>query len=397
MIKHTFSNDTEILYKGSEIDGENLRPETPPIYMSTAYIMDDLEDLHNTTNAGGYTYNRTKNPNRDCISELISYLENGEKTIIFSSGMAAISTSLLSFLNNGDHVLANSALYGETIDFMNNYLSHYGIEATYVDFTDIEAVKNAIKPNTKILYTEIIANPLTVVVDIDAVSKAAHAAGAMVVVDSTFTTPYVIKPLDHGADLVVHSLTKYFGGHSDVTAGSITGAAKLVDQAYSFQHLLGSCSDANSSWLLLRSARTMGLRVKKQLENAQRLAAALEKNPHVSKVNHPSLSVHPQHELAEKLFLEGYGAMLSFSVEDNRDKLNLFMRKLKYVSYLPTLGGFRTSLSHPVSSSHADVPEPVRLKMGIHEGLMRVSVGIEDIDDLIYDFEQALEVFEKVR
>ncbi|MGE5627071.1 MAG: trans-sulfuration enzyme family protein [Solirubrobacterales bacterium] len=397
MDKHTFSNDTEILYKGSEIIGENLRPESPPIYMSTAYIMEDLEELHNTTDAGGYTYNRTKNPNRDSIAELISYLENGEKTIIFSSGMAAISTSLLSFLNCGDHVLANSALYGETIDFMNNYLSHYGIEATYVDFTNIEAVKKAIRPNTKILYTEIIANPLTVVVDIDAISNAAHEAGAMVIVDSTFTTPYVIKPLDHGADLVVHSLTKYFGGHSDVTAGSLTGNTNLVDKAYSFQHLLGSCSDANSSWLLLRSARTMGLRVKKQLENAQKLAAALEKNPHVSKVNHPSLAVHPQHELAEKLFLKGYGAMLSFSVEDNRDKLNLFMRKLKYVSYLPTLGGFRTSLSHPVSSSHADVPEPVRLKMGIHEGLMRVSVGIEDIDDLIYDFDQALEVFDKVR
>lgn len=394
MLNHEFSMDTEILYRGGHVMGEKMHPETPPLYMSTAYIMEDLDDLYSTSAAGGYTYNRTKNPNRDCLAEVISYLEHGESTIIFSSGMAAISTSLLSFAGKGDHVLANSALYGETIDLLNNYLSCYGIEASYVDFTDIEAVKAAIRPNTKILYTEIIANPLTAVVDIKAVADAAHEKGAMVIVDSTFTTPYVISPLDFGADLVLHSLTKYFSGHSDITAGSITGSKKLVERAYSFQHLLGSCSDPNSSWLLLRSIRTMGLRVKKQLDNAQKLAEALSKNPHVKKVNHPSLECHPQHELAKKLFKEGYGAMLSFSVEDNRDKLNEFMHKLKYVKYLPTLGGYRTSLSHPVSSSHADVPEPVRLKMGIHEGLMRVSTGIEDIEDLIYDFEQALEVFE---
>lgn len=394
MGKTIFSNDTEILYNGGLVKGETMHPETPPIYMSTAYIMEDLDELYQTNSTGGYSYNRTSNPNRDCLADVITSLEGGAGTIICSSGMAAISLSLLTYAQKGDHILANSALYGESIDLLDNIISRYGIETTYVDFTDLEAVKKAVRPSTVLLYTEVIANPLTTVVNIKEISEIAHRANALLLVDSTFTTPFLIKPLIHGADVVIHSLTKYFGGHSDVTAGSITAASKdLLDKVYNIQVLFGCCVDPFSAWLCLRSVRTMGMRIKTQMANAEKLAVALNAHPKITRVNHPSLGTHPQHELAKSILTNGYGAVMSFSVADDRNKLNEFMHALKLVKYLPTLGGYRTTLSHPVSSSHMGVPEDIRLKMGIHEGLMRISVGAEDSNDLITDFNQALSVF----
>ncbi|WP_371367486.1 Cystathionine gamma-lyase [Sporomusa rhizae] len=394
MEKVTVSPDTEILYQGGQVRGETMHPETPPLYMSTAYIMKDLDELHETNSSGGYSYNRTSNPNRDCLADVITSLENGQGTIICSSGMAAISLALLTYAKQGDHILASLSLYGESIDLLDNVISRYGIQTTYVDFTDLEAVRKAVRPNTVLFYTEVIANPLTTVVNIKELSDIAHQASALVLVDSTFTTPFLIKPIVQGADVVIHSLTKYFGGHSDVTAGSITTATKeLLEKVYNIQVLFGCCSDPFAAWLCLRSVRTMSMRVKQQMSNAEKLAAALQAHPRVLRVNHPSLPGHPQHELAKNILTNGYGAIMSFSVADDRQKLNEFMHALRLVKYLPTLGGYRTTLSHPVSSSHMGVPEEVRLKMGIHEGLMRISVGIEDIDDLIADFTQALNVF----
>ena len=393
-MKEKFSNDTEILYIGGQIQGESMHPEAPAIYPSTAYIVADMDeyDYLNSGN-GGYFYSRSANPNRDSLSEAISYLENGEKTIVCSSGMAAISTALLTFGNNGKHIVANKRIYGETIELLNNMLSRFGVETTYVDFTDIEAVKNAIRPNTTIIYTEIIANPLITVVDIEKIVEIAHKANAIVMVDSTFTTPFVIKPLDFGVDIVIHSLTKFYNGHSDVTGGSITASKELVDKMYSSQLLLGCCLDPNSSWLALRGIRTMGLRVKKQLENAKILAETLSKNSHVCHVNYPSLEFHPQHELAKRIFTNGYGAMISISVEDNRDKVNAFMHQLELVKYLGSLGGYRTSISHPATAFRSHFSPEELLEMGMNEGLVRISVGIEDVNDLISDFNQALEVF----
>ncbi len=393
-MKGKLSNDTEILYKGGEIQGETMHPEATAIYPSTAYIMADMDEYdYINSGKGGYFYSRTANPNRDSLSEAISYLENGEKTIVCSSGMAAISTALLTFASNGNHIVANKSIYGETIELLNNMLTRFGVETTYVDFTDIEAVKNAIRPSTTILYTEIIANPLITVVDIEKIVEMAHRANSIVMVDSTFTTPFVIKPLDFGVDIVIHSLTKFYNGHSDVTAGSITASKELINKMYSAQLMLGCCLDANSSWLALRGIRTMGLRVKKQLENAKILAEALSKNHHVCHVNYPSLECHPQHELAKLIFTNGYGAMISFRVEDNRDKVNDFMHKLQLVKYLGTLGGYRTSIAHPATAFRFDFSPEELLKMGMNEGLIRISVGIEDVNDLISDFSQALEVF----
>lgn len=390
------TRETHILYAGSEPKLPIEHPETPPIYHSTANIIRDMDDYDFASTGGKYYYSRTANPNRDGVGEAISYLEKGERTLVCASGMAAISTAVLSLIKAGDHIVTSRSIYGETIEFFDNILKKLGVEVTYSDFTNLESVRAAIQPNTKMLYTEIIANPLIEVIDIDAIAKLAHSIDALVLVDSTFTTPLAIRPLEHGADIVIHSLTKYFGGHSDITGGSITGSEKLIKKIYSDFLLLGGCLDPNSAWLMLRSIRTMEMRVSKQFENAKKIAEALQADPHVRYVNYPTLSNHPQRELAARLMPKGCGAMLSFRVEDSRDKVNAFMHKLKVVKYLGTLGGYRTTIAHPATAFRNEfTPEKLK-EMGMEEGLIRISAGAEAVEDLIADFKQALTVFEKV-
>ncbi|WP_371377282.1 PLP-dependent aspartate aminotransferase family protein [Sporomusa aerivorans] len=390
------TRETNILYTGSEPRLPVERPETPPIYHSTANIICDMDDYDFASAGGKYYYCRTANPNRDGVAEAVSYLERGEQSLVCASGMAAISTAVLSLIKAGDHIVASRSIYGETIELFDNILKKFDVEITYSDFTNIDSVRMALKPNTKIVYTEIIANPLIEVVDIDAVSELAHSIGALVLIDSTFTTPLAIRPLEHGADIVIHSLTKYFGGHSDITAGSITGSKKLMKKIYSDYLLLGGCLDPNSAWLMLRSIRTMEMRVTRQFENARKIAEALQADPHVQYVNYPTLPHHPQRELAERLMPNGCGAMLSFRVEDDRTKVNAFMHKLKLVKYLGTLGGYRTSIAHPATAFRNEFTPKKLKEMGMEEGLIRISAGAEAIEDLIADFKQALAVFENV-
>ncbi|SDF03703.1 trans-sulfuration enzyme family protein [Sporomusa acidovorans] len=396
MMSNELTRATHILYTGGESKLPIERPETPPIYHSTANIIRDMDDYDFASNGGKYYYCRTANPNRDGVAEAVSYLEKGEQSLVCSSGMAAISTAVLSLIKAGDHIVASRSIYGETIELFDNILKKLNVEVTYSDFTNIDSVRESLKPNTKILYTEIIANPLIEVVDIDALSELAHGIGALVLVDSTFTTPLAIRPLEHGADIVIHSLTKYFGGHSDITAGSITGSKKLMKKIYSDFLLLGGCLDPNSAWLMLRSIRTMEMRVTKQFENARKIAEALQADPHVRYVNYPTLPNHPQRELAAKLMPNGCGAMLSFRVEDDRNKVNAFMHKLKLVKYLGTLGGYRTTIAHPATAFRNEFTPQKLKEMGMEEGLIRISAGAEAVEDLIADFKQALTVFENV-
>ena len=395
-MSNKLTRQTNILYTGSESKLPIERPETPPIYHSTANIIRDMDDYDFASTGGKYYYSRTGNPNRDGVAEAVSYLEKGEQSLVCSSGMAAISTAVLSLVKAGDHIVTSRSIYGETIELFDNILKKLGVEVTYSDFTDVNSVRAALRPNTKIFYTEIIANPLIEVIDIDALSKLAHSIGALVLVDSTFTTPLAIRPLEHGADIVIHSLTKYFGGHSDITAGSITGSEKLMKKIYSDYLLLGGCLDPNSAWLMLRSIRTMEMRVTKQFENAKKIAEALQGDPHVRYVNYPTLANHPQRELAARLMPNGCGAMLSFRVEDNRDKVNAFMHKLNLVKYLGTLGGYRTTIAHPATAFRNEFTPQKLKEMGMEEGLIRISAGAEAVEDLIADFKQALTVFEKV-
>lgn len=388
-----YKEDTQLLYEGCEMSGIVQDPEVPPIYHTTAYMIKDTDDYEFANGGGKYLYNRTANPNRDGLGTAISQLEKGEETLICSSGMGAISTVLLSLLKQGDHILFSKAIYGETIELADFILKDFGIDFDYADFTDLKQVKDGIKSNTKILYSEIIANPLTFVTDVDEISKIAHEKGALVVIDSTFTTPFVIKPLLHGADIVVHSLTKYFGGHSDITGGSITSSREMIKKIRPKYLLLGCCMDPNTAWLTLRSIKTMGMRVRAQMNNAQKLANALSENPLVKAVHHPSIQSHPQHELAKKIFDYGWGAMISFRVADDREKVNEFMHRLQLVKYMGTLGGIRTTIAHPATAFRNEFSQEELEKMGMYEGLIRISTGAEDIDDLIEDFNQALEVF----
>lgn len=376
-----------------DIEGIADNPEVAPIYHATAYCVKDTNDYNFANNGGKYFYNRTANPNRDCLGESISYLEHGEKTIVCSSGMAAISTTLLGLLKKGDHAVISKAIYGETIELIELMLEKYGIEVTFADFTNTDEIEKAIKKNTVLLYTEIIANPLTLIVDIEKVTEIAHRHNALIVVDSTFTTPFVIKPIDKGADIVIHSLTKYFGGHSDITGGSITTTKEMVKKLMPAYLLLGCCMDPNTAWLTSRSIKTMGMRVKKQNKNAEILANALSKNPKVKVVYHPSIVTHPQHELAKSIFTNGYGAMMSFRVEDDLNKVNEFMHRLKIVKYMGTLGGIRTTIAHPATAFRNEFTAKQLIQMGMHEGLIRISTGAEEVDDLIQDFNNALEVF----
>ncbi|MBQ9421262.1 MAG: aminotransferase class I/II-fold pyridoxal phosphate-dependent enzyme [Lachnospiraceae bacterium] len=388
------SRDSEMIYRGSTFGKEILDPDCPPIWHSTACRVADMDDYDFANNGGKYYYNRTAAPNRDMLGDAVSFMESGEASIITSSGMAAISTTLLTNLKTGDHILSSKSIYGETIELMDGLLKNMGIVTDYADFTDLDDVRAHITPETKILYTEIISNPLIRVTDIDAISAMAKEIGALTVVDNTFSTPFVIRPLEHGADIVIHSLTKFFGGHSDITGGSITASKAIIDRMNPNFLLLGGCMDPNTAWLALRSIRTMKLRVERQMENAAKLADALSKDGRVRYVNYPTLSYHPQHALAERLLTKGCGPMLSFRVEDSRDKVNAFIRALSMVQYLGTLGGYRTSLAHPATAFRNEfTPEQLKA-MGLQEGLIRISVGIEEPEDIIGDIVNALSVFD---
>jgi Cystathionine beta-lyases/cystathionine gamma-synthases len=386
-----YNFETGILEAGAYFAFSASEPEALPIHMSTAHNVKDLDDLQKRYDEHGFCYNRNRNPNRTALAELMTYIEGGEASIACSSGMAAISTALLANTKAGDHILSDKTLYGETIEIFTKILAKYGVETTFADFTDIEQVKKSIRPNTALLYTETVSNPLISVPDIKAVSEIAHANGAILIIDNTFMTGALVKPLDLGADIVVSSLTKFANGHSDAVCGAVTGAAKYVDKAYELQVLLGTQSDPFSSWLVCRGIRTLNLRVRKQAENAAALAKMFEESEYVEAVYHPSLESHPQHELAVKEFGELFGGMLSIELPEDRDKMNKFMDNLHICHYAMTLGGYRTTMSYPPMSSHSDMSKEERMAIGISDGLLRISVGIENTEDLLNDFRQALE------
>lgn len=394
----SFQEDTRILYEGHHVNGMDISPEAFPLFMTSAFHMGNLDQVEQMYDEKAYTYIRTRNPNRKALADVITYLEQGKDTMIFSSGMGAITTTYFALFQPGDHMVCNENIYGETFDAITSLLTNYGVTADFVPFDNLDAVKAAIRPNTKMLYTEVASNPTDRLCDIGALADIAHETSALLMVDNTFTTPICIKPITLGADIVINSLTKFLNGHSDALAGSITvNDMDLYEKIHSVRMLTGTSGCPFASWIVFRGIHTAALRIKTQCENAAKLALALEKNPHVLCVNHPAVESHPQHDLAKKLFSSPYRAtgMLSFEMPDDREKINAFMDKLHIATYAPTLGGIRTTLSYPLLSSHMHVPEEDRKKMHITGGLMRISTGIEDADDLIKDFTNVLRVFDE--
>lgn len=391
------SNKTEIMYHRTyKADAVNLlKPEAFPLFTATAFTANSLAEIKEAYRQG-YTYIRTNNPDRDVLASMVTLVEApgmDRDSLIFSSGMAAISTTLGAILKPGDHVICNRNIYGETFDVFGKMYKKFGIESDLVDMDDFANIERAMKPNTKLIYAEVCANPTMNLIDIPAVAELAHKNGAMLMMDNTFTTAVSIQPLVLGADIVISSMTKFMNGHSDAVLGCMTSTHEVIETVRPMRMLYGTPADPFASWMVIRGMETMYLRVEKQMENAAKLAAFFEADPHVIKVNHPSLDSFKQRALAKKLWPAGDHAMtgmmsIILNTEDE-EKINKFMEKLQYVHYATTLGGIRTTLNHPVTSSHSHMPDADRRKMGITPGMFRVSVGIEDIEDLINDFKGA--------
>jgi cystathionine gamma-synthase len=395
------SIESDILYsRNFKKDAVNiLKPEAFPMFTCTAFTANSLKEIKEAY-AQGYTYVRTNNPDRDVLASMVTALEApglDRDTLIFSSGMASISTTLCTLLKPGDHCICNRNIYGETFDVFGKLLAKFGIETDLVDMDDIKNIEAAIKPNTKLIYAEVCANPTMNLIDIPAVAELAHKNGALMMMDNTFTTAVSIQPLTLGVDIMISSMTKFMNGHSDAILGCMTSTHEIIEKVRPMRMLYGTPGDPMPSWMMIRGMETIFLRVQKQMSNAAKLAAFFEADPHVIKVNHPSLDSFPQRAIAKKLWKkdEAMTGMMSIILNtEDEAKIDKFMLKLQYAHYATTLGGLRTTLNHPVTSSHSHMPDADRRKMGITPGMFRISVGIENPDDLIADFKQALAVLD---
>ncbi len=365
---------------------------TTPIYQTTTFAFSKAEEARKAVagESGRYAYTRWGNPTTVRLEKKLASLEGAEDAAFFSSGMAAISTSVLAFLSAGDHAIAIRDVYGGTFELMSKILPRLGVKTTLVDPEDQQAMKDAVRPNTKLVLIETPTNPTLKVVDIAKTAEIAHGAGALLFVDNTFASPINQRPIEFGADLVLHSATKYLNGHADVTAGAAVGDREKVEKINHLRRDLGGTLDPLASWLVLRGMKTMALRVRAQNESAMALAEFLFRHKKVKAVHYPGLKGHPQHALAKKQ-MSGYGGMMSFELNGSMEDAKRLTERLKIALLAASLGGVETLVSQPSLMTHTQLTAEERAKTGIPESLIRLSVGIEDKEDLIADFKQALE------
>jgi methionine-gamma-lyase len=369
-----------------------LKPVSAPIYESTTFRYDTVEEgaALGVDRGSGFYYTRWGNPTTAELEARIAALEGGEMAIATGSGMGAISTVILGLLQAGDHLVAPRAVYQAAHELFAQVLPRYGIAATLLDTVDATAYEAALRPQTRVLYVETPNNPLLEITDIAAVARLARAHGALTVVDNTFATPYNQTPLALGADLVVHSATKYLGGHADVTAGMIVGRRDLLLQLRPRFRIYGPVLDPFAAWLVLRGVKTLGLRMERHNENALALARALVRHPRVERVHHPGLPDHPGRAVAQRQ-MRGFGGMVSLEVRGGMQAGAAVVEALRTAVLAVSLGSVETLVTHPASTTSVGIPPQDRARAGIREGLIRVSVGLEDLDDLVADFTQALE------
>jgi cystathionine beta-lyase/cystathionine gamma-synthase len=335
-------------------------------------------------------YSRYGNPTHEQVEAVMAALEGGEAAMVTASGMGAISTSVLSLLERGDHVVAQRNLYANTTALLENLLPRWGIECTFVDQTSAERWAEALRLNTKLIYAETPTNPLMRLTDLQAVAALGKTRGITTIVDNTFATPINQRPLQYGVDVVVHSATKYLGGHSDITAGVIIGSPEFIERAWRFHIVMGAALSPFDAWLLLRGLRTLGLRVERHNQNGLMLARFFESHPKIERVNYPGLESHPQHELAREQ-MNGFTGMMSVELRGGYETAERFISSLKLGSYAASLGGFETLLVHPAAMWGDTLTDAQRRAMEVGDNLVRISVGLEDEGDLIDDFSQALE------
>lgn len=390
MTKKSF--ETLAVHAGAEPVEKHFGAVSVPIYNASLFAFSDAETggkIHNYE-AEGYFYSRLGNPTTDALEKALCELEGGEDALCFASGMAAITTSVLALVETGAHIVAPESHYATTGSFFGFLAEKFGIETTFVEATDAENYKRAARPDTKIFYIETPANPTLQITDIAEVARFAKEAGAVSIADNTFATPYNQNPLALGVDLVVHSATKYLGGHSDLSAGTIVGRREIVDKIrHSTMKLFGGALSPNTAWLVLRGIKTLALRMEKHNANAEKIARFLAGHSKVKAVFHPSLPEHANYEIAKKQ-MRGFGGMIAFDV-GTIEAGKTFLNNLKLVTIATSLGGVESIAQHSASMTNANTPKDIREKAGITDGLIRLSVGIENAEDLIADLNQSLE------
>ncbi|MBZ5750980.1 cystathionine beta-lyase [Metabacillus rhizolycopersici] len=382
MSNQDWSFQTKLLHNDTKVDKETGAVSVP-IHHTSTFHQFDLDEF------GKYDYARSGNPTREALEQAIAELEGGARGMAFSSGMAAISTAFL-LLSQGDHVLVTEDVYGGTFRMVTDVLSRFGIEHTFVDMTDLHKVASEIRPNTKVIYMETPSNPLLKVTDIRGIVNLAKANGCLTFLDNTFLTPELQRPLELGVDVVLHSATKFLAGHSDVLAGlAVAKDAELGDRLYKLQNAFGAVLGAQDCWLVLRGLKTLHVRLKQSSSSALKIAEYLSRHPKVETVYYPGLSYHPGYE-TQQYQADGAGAVLSFKLAD-RDAVKILLQNVKLPVFAVSLGGVESILSYPAKMSHAAMPQEEREKRGISDGLLRFSVGLENVDDLIKDLDDALE------
>jgi len=356
-----------------------------PIYQTSTFVFEDVGKTR------GYDYSRTANPTRKVLEDTIAQLEGGKAGFAFATGMAAEAT-VMHLLEAGDHVISGDDVYGGTYRLFQNVMRAFGLEFTFLRMDSRQAIEEAIRPNTRMLWLESPSNPLLNIIDVEMVADVAKKHGILTVMDNTFATPYFLRPIDFGIDLVVHSTTKYLNGHCDVVGGAVvTTTDELTERVQFLLNAMGTCASPFDCWLVLRGIETLPVRMKQHEANAIAVANYLREHLPVNRVFYPGLESHPGHEIAKRQ-MKGFGGVVSFELRGGIQAANNFLRRIKVFSLAESLGGVASLAEHPATMTHASMPKDYREKVGITDELIRLSVGLENIDDLIEDLHQALEV-----
>ncbi|MFA5293162.1 MAG: PLP-dependent aspartate aminotransferase family protein [Phycisphaerae bacterium] len=364
---------------------------TTPIVQTSTFIFKNIDEIKQL--AAGvkdrFEYGRYGNPTQVAAERKLAALENAEDAVLFSTGMSAITTTLFALLKSGDHIIITDDAYKRTLDFCLRCLERFNIGCTVIKMGDYEAIENAIKPNTKIFFSESPTNPYLNIMDLDRLMGIFKGKGILVISDSTFATPYNQKPLEYGIDLVIHSATKYLGGHNDLLSGVVLGRKELTGTIRDYLKITGGCIDPHSSYFLIRGLKTFELRMQRHNENGQKIAEFLENHPKVEKVYYPGLPSHQHYKIAKKQ-MKGFGGVVTFEVKDDVTCALEFLSRLKIICIGPSLGGVESLITHPATISYYGISREERLALGIKDGLIRLSIGIENAEDIIEDLNQAL-------
>ena len=382
--------NTKLIHAGNLEDP--FGSATVPIYQSSTFSFRNAQHGANLFSGkeNGFIYTRISNPTIKALEDNIAELENGYGGIATSSGMGAVSSIYMSLLEKGAHMISTASVYGPSRGLMENHFSRFGVEATFVDTSILDNIRASVQPNTKILFIETPSNPTIQLTDIKACSKIATEHGITLVVDNTFCSPYLQNPLDLGADVVFHSVTKFINGHADIVGGIIvTKTREFYQKIRPLMVALGNNMDPHQAFMVHRGVKTLSLRIEKAQENAMKIAAWLEQHPKIKWIKYPGLASHPQHELAKKQ-MRGFGSMMSFEIKGGLKAGEKLMNSVKLALLAVSLGGVETLIQHPASMTHSGIPVEEKLKAGITDGLVRLSVGIENVEDQIADLEQAL-------